>query len=88
MACFSLAWFQQLLIWLVIICAVIAILKLLVPYVLSQIGAEISGGASVVMQAIHIVIWAIVAIVVIYICFALIACLMGYSGGLPLLPRR
>lgn len=88
MACFSLAWFEQLLIWLVIICAVIAILKLLVPYVLSQIGVEMSGGASVVMRAISIAIWAVVVIFVIVICFSLVLCLLGYSGGLPLLPRR
>lgn len=37
--CFSLAWLEQLLIWLVIVCAVIGILKLIVPFVLTQLGA-------------------------------------------------
>lgn len=85
--CFSLAWFEQLLVWLVIVCAVIAILKILPPYVLSQLG-DLDGGVSVVMAVIRIVVWAIVAIFVIYICFALISCLMSYGGGMPLFPRH
>lgn len=88
MGCFSLAWFEQLLIWVVIICAVIAILRLLVPWVLSMAGAEIGAGVNMVMAVIRIVIWAIVVIFVIYICFALISCLLSYGGGLPLLPHR
>jgi hypothetical protein len=38
--CFSLAWFETLLIWIVIIVAVIAILKIIVPYVLSKLQAS------------------------------------------------
>lgn len=86
--CFSLAWFEQLLIWLVIVCAVIGILKLIVPFVLKKLVAEASEGAGIVVQAVQIVIWAIVAIFVIYFCFALISCLMSYSGGMPLFPRH
>lgn len=88
MGCFSLAWFQQLLIWLVIVCAVVAILKLLVPWVIAQMGAEIGAGASLVLAVLRIVVWAIITIFVIYVCFALISCLMSYGGGLPLLPHR
>lgn len=86
--CFSLAWFEQLLIWLVIVCAVIGILKLLIPFVLKHLGVEAGEGAAVVFAVIRIVIWAIIAIFVIYICFALISCLMSYGGGLPLFPHR
>jgi hypothetical protein len=80
--CFSMAWLEQLLIWLVIVGAVVAIIRLLVPFVLGQIGA----GGGVIAQAINIVLWAVIAIFVIYICFALISCLAG--GGLSLLPHR
>lgn len=85
--CFSLAWFEQILIWLVIVCAVIAILKLLVPFVLSQIGAELGGAMTIIMAVIKIVIWAIITIFVIVICFELIQCLLGQGGGLSF-PRR
>jgi len=80
--CFSLAWIEQLLIWLVIVVAIVALLKLLLPYILNQLGA--AGG--IIMQAINIVVWAVVLIFVIYFIFALIACLGG--GGLPLFPRH
>lgn len=85
--CFSLAWFQQLLIMVVVVAAVVAILKLLVPWVLAKAGAEIGDGVAMLMSVLRIVIWAVVVIFVIYICFALIQCLMSYGGGMPLFPR-
>lgn len=83
MGCFSLGWLEQVLVYLVVICAIVAILKLLIPFVLAQLGA--AGG--VIGQAINIVLWAIIAIYAMYICFALISCLAG-GGGLSLLPHR
>lgn len=80
--CFSWIWLQQLLVWLVIVGAIFAILRLLVPYVLAQLGA----GGGVIAQAINIILWAVIAIVVIYICFALISCL-GSGSLMPPLPR-
>jgi hypothetical protein len=78
--CFSLEWIEQLLVWLVIVCAIIAILRLLLPWVAGQLGIPI------IAQAIQIVLWAVIAIIVIYFCFALISCLG--SGRLPLFPHR
>lgn len=75
MACFSLAWLQQLCIWLIVVVAVVAIIRLLVPYLTSLIGVPI------VAQIINIVLWAVVAIMCVYIIFALISCLLG-GGGL------
>lgn len=72
--CFSLAWLQGLCIDLVIIFAVVAIIKLLVPLLTSMIP-----GGGVVGQIITIVLWAIVAIFVIYIIFGLLSCLMGHG---------
>lgn len=77
--CFSLAWLQNLLIWIVIIGAVFALVRLLLPLVLGWFGAA----GSVIQQAIEIVMWAFVIIVAIYIVFGLIACLLG-GGGLHL----
>jgi hypothetical protein len=73
--CFSLGWIEQVLIWLVVVCAIVAILKLLLPFVLSQLG--VAGG--VITGAINIVLWAVIAIFVIYFCFDLISCLGGLS---------
>ena len=80
--CFSLGWLQQILIWAVIIGAVIAIVRLLLPLALAQLG----GGGATLLAIINIAVWAFVAIVVIYIAFGLISCLVG-SGTLALPPR-
>jgi len=42
--CFSLGWIEQLLVWLVIICAIFAIMRLLLPFVLNQLGARLDQG--------------------------------------------
>ena len=78
--CFSLGWLEQLLVWLVIVCAIVMILKLVVPWVASQLGIPI------ISQVLSIVLWAVIIIFVIYFCFALLSCLGG--GGLPLFPRH
>ena len=77
--CFSIGWIEQLLVWLVIVCAIIGILKLFLPWVAAQIGG-------IIPAVINIVLWAVIAIFCIYFCFALIECLG--QGGLPLLPHR
>jgi len=79
--CFTLGWLQQVLVWCVILGAIIAIIQLLVPWVLSFVGLPIVG------KVINIVLWAIVAIIVIYVVFALLGCLLGMAGGFPGLPH-
>ena len=71
--CFSLAYLESLLIWLVIVAAIIGILRLLLPFILTQLGV----GGGVIMGAINIVIWAVIAIFVVMVCFSLIGCLGG-----------
>ena len=78
--CFSLAWLEQFLVYCIIVGAVIAIIRLIVPWVLAQIGIPL------IAQVINIVLWAVVCIFVIYICFALLSCLLGGGGSLSLLP--
>ena len=78
--CFSIQWIESLLVWLVIVCAIFAILKLLLPWVAAQLGIPI------VAQILQIVLWAFIVIVVIYLAFDLISCLG--SGGFPRLGPR
>ena len=79
MSCLSLGFLQQLIIWVIVIAAIVAVIRLLVPYLTSLIGFPIIG------RIIEIVLWAIVAIAVVYLIFGLLSCLMG-GGGLHL-PR-
>ena len=90
MGCFSLQWLMQVLILVVVVCAIIAILKILVPYVLSKLpGGGLGEVGNVLMQILTIVFWAVVVIIVIYITFALIACLWSMGGGFgSILPHR
>ncbi len=79
--CFSLPWIEQVLIWLVVVCAIIALLRLIIGFVLPQIGLD-GAIANVVSRAISIFIWAIVLIAVIIFNFDLIICLspsLGFS---------
>lgn len=82
--CFSLEWIESLLIWLVIVVAIVAILKILIPWIFSMLGV----GGGTLLAIINIFIWAVVAIFIIYIVFALISCLLGLGGGLSLFPRH
>ena len=71
--CFSLAWFFSLLVWLVFVCAAVAILHILVPWFLSWVGfVDPTGGR--VMQIIRIIIGAILLIVLIWFIYDLIVC--------------
>ena len=78
--CFSIGWLEQLLVWLIIVCAVVAVLRLIVPWVAAQLGVP------VIAQVLNIILWAIICIFVIYFCFALLACVGG--GGMPLFPHH
>lgn len=82
--CFSLSWIENLLIWLVIVIAIVAILRILIPWILSMLGT----GSGNLMAIINVFIWAFVVIFVIYIAFALIECLLASGGSLSLLPKH
>lgn len=71
--CFSAAWFVSLLIWVIVICAVVAIFRLLLPIVLGWLG--VAGG--VVMQVLNIILIAFVLIVLVWFCYDLLTCAWG-----------
>jgi hypothetical protein len=75
--CFSAAGIENFLIWLVIVCAIIGILKILVPWILSLAGIGITAQ---IAQIINIIVIAVVIIAVIVVAFALIECVAGGGG--------
>jgi hypothetical protein len=77
MSCFSLAFWEQVCILIVIIIALWSLIQLLLPYVMQFLPA-------LVVAIIRIVVWAIIAIICIYIIFGLLACLLSAGGGLGL----
>lgn len=83
--CFDMTWFEHILIWLIVLCGIIALGRLLLPIILGWLGMGISG---VVMQVINIIIVVIVLVVLVIICFDIFGCLIGGSGGLGLSPHR
>ena len=83
--CFDAGWFLHLFIWVIIVGAIFAIVKLLLPMVFAQLGAP----GTTLVAILNIVMWAVIAIFVVYIAFALIECLAGGGGfGLGLTPMR
>ncbi len=81
MSCFSLAWLEQVLVWLIIVGAIIAIVRLVIPWVLAQVGIPMLG------QVLNIIFGAIICIIVIWIIFASLSCLSG-MGGVGLFPHH
>ena len=78
MGCFNLIFLQQLVIWAVVIIAIVAVIRLLIPYIDDLTRKPIIG------RILEIVLWLIVAVAVIYLIFALLGCLLGTGGGLHL----
>ena len=81
MACFSLLWIQQLIIWIIVVAAIVAIIRIVVPWLTGVMGGSLPGP---VLAILNIVLWAVVAIAVVIIVFDLIACI---ASGPRLLPR-
>lgn len=78
MACFTLGWLAGLLIDLVWIAAVVAIIRILVPWLFIGFGPPI-------VQIVNIILWAIIAVWVIYLVFGLLECIA--PGGVGLFPH-
>jgi hypothetical protein len=76
MACFGLGAVEQLLVWLIIVIGIVAIIRLLVPFLDNMTGIPIIG------RILEIILWVIVAIMILYVIFGLLGCLFGSGGGL------
>lgn len=68
MGCLSLWSIANILIWIVVVCAIVAIIRVLVANV-------IPGVPAVVVQVLNIILWAVVTIAIIWLVFDLLACL-------------
>ena len=79
MACFSMAWVVQILIWAV----VVSVIYFIVTLLLSKI--SLGEPFPTVLQIVKYLMWAVIAIAIIYFCADLISCAIG-SGPLSI-PR-
>jgi len=73
--CFSIEWIKDFLIWLVVLGAVVAVVRLFLPRVLAPFGEA----GAMVLQVLTIIVWAIVLIAIIVFAFQLLSCLGGVS---------
>lgn len=71
--CFSIAWLINILIWLIVIGAILAIVKLILPKILANFG----DAGSTAMGIINILIWAVVMIAVVIFAGDIIVCLLS-----------
>lgn len=87
MACFSVESIITLLIWLVVICAVIAILRLLIGWIVPKLGI-VGEAVGIIMQVLWIILWAVVIIAVLLIVGDLLSCLIGMAPRIGMHPGR
>lgn len=98
--CFTLGWLQNMFVWVIVIVAILALLRLvataiagvpfwpLAPWPPTGQPAP-SGIIGFVLAALNIIIWAFIAIALVYFVFMLIGCLLSFTGGFPsLVPHR
>lgn len=96
--CFSMAYLQSLFVWVVVVVAIFALLKLLLSAIIPGVqfwplapwpptAGQPAGFIGFILAALSIVFWAFVAIVMIYFIFMLIGCLLSFTGGFPF-PHR
>jgi len=79
--CFTLPWLAHFLIWLVIVCVIVAILRIWVLPMLATLDPRI-------VATVNILIWAVVVIYIIYFCVELLMCAGGGGFGFPSAPAR
>ena len=72
MGCFSLWFLRDLIIWIIVICGIVAIIRLLIP-------SLVPGVPPIVLQILNIVLWVIIACAIVYLIFDLLSCaLVGF----------
>ena len=80
--CWTAGFLEDLIIRLIILAAGIAIIRIVIPWLLSLIGPI----SAPIAQILYVVLWAIIAIWVVIICFGLLECSTG-RGGFSLFPH-
>lgn len=70
MGCFSLAWLLSTLIPIIVICAIIGIVRIVLPTVLGWLGV----GGDLVMRVFNIILIAVILIMLVYLCIDLLSC--------------
>lgn len=78
--CFPMGALETLLIWAVVIVVVMAILRVLVPFIFGRLGWPLAEGFNLLMTIVRIVLWGAVTIAIIVVAFDLIGCLIGWAG--------
>lgn len=86
--CFSMEWLKDILILCIVIGAVILMLKVIVPYAVSKMGIALGEGWNVILAIFRIFLGALIAIVVVLICFEFISCLLSFVHVGSLFPAR
>lgn len=81
--CFSLGFIENVLIWVVIICMIVAIIRVIIPWVGRKFGMTVPPE---VVEILGYIMWAVIIIFAIVLTFDLISCVMA-GGGMHLLPR-
>jgi len=77
MGCFSVLWLIQTLIWIVVVCGIVAIIMILLPIALSWLG----WAGEVAMRILRIIVAVIVIVALLWLCYDLYVCAVG-GGGL------
>lgn len=75
MACLSLHFIEQIIIWCIVLGGVYALISLVIPLIIGPLGAI----GSVLVQALKIILWVVVAVVAVTVVFDLANCLL--AGG-------
>lgn len=73
--CFAWSSLLYFLVWLVVICAFVAIIRVLISFAAGTLGSPFSDIAGVVLQILWIILWTLVIIAVILFCNELFSCL-------------
>lgn len=76
--CFDLLWLRDIIIWIILVCGVVALLSLLLRFVVPKMKDVFGISDQVIafiIAALRIVIWVIILCAIVYFIFALITCL-------------
>lgn len=74
MGCFSLGFVEHVLIWIVVVIALFAIVRVILSLVTPP--PEMAWALSAAVRVVQIILWAVVVIAIIVVLFALLACVV------------